>query len=328
MENLIGILDERCLLDNGHYREARQAVLADWKAQTERNAAFAGVAYPDDASQLSRFLEEILSGAPEPHGPLPEGRLVGIVAPHVDLQKGWPLYGAAYEALRRSAVEPERILILGTGHAMTDGLLCPTTKHYTTPLGRASTDVDLGLALCAACGSEVDDLPHRGEHSLEFQIVFLQHVFAEHIPPLVPVLCGDAGPVLERATRPSGLPDAGDALGLMRDAVAGGALVIAGVDLVHVGPKFGDDEPASAILPDALEHESALLDALEAADVEAFWAEASRVEDRYSVCGLSSLGFFLETLPPGARGVLLGRDVMREHETSSAVGFASMALFV
>ena len=96
---------------------------------------------------------------------------------------------------------------------------------------------------------------------------------------------------------------------------------------MHVGPKFGDEDPASSILPDALEHESALLDALESADAEAFWAEARRVEDRYSVCGLSSLGFFLETLPDGARGVLLGRDVMREHDTSSAVGFASMAFF-
>jgi len=139
------------------------------------------------------------------------------------------------------------------------------------------------------------------------------------------VLCGDAGAMLARSTRPSGLPGVGDALELMRGAVAGGAFVVAGVDLVHVGPKFGDHEPASAILPDALEHESALLDALEAADAEAFWAEAARVEDRYSVCGLSSLGFLLETLPAGARGVLLGRDVMREHETSSAVGFAAMA---
>ena len=159
------------------------------------------------------------------------------------------------------------------------------------------------------------------------QVIFLQHVFAEKIPPLVPVLCGEAGSLLARASRPSGLPGVDGALELMREAVGGAGLVVAGVDLVHVGPKFGDADPASSILPDALEHESALLDALESADAEAFWAEAAKVEDRYNVCGLSSLGVLLETLPDGSRGVLLGRDVMREHDTNSAVGFASMAVF-
>ncbi|MBW2262624.1 MAG: AmmeMemoRadiSam system protein B [Deltaproteobacteria bacterium] len=327
LENLLGILDERCLLENDHYREARRAIIDDWNAQTDRPAAFSGAAYPGEGSELSRFLEEILVNAPEPRRQLSDGRLVGIMAPHIDIQKGWPLYGAAYETLRRSATEPDRILLLGTGHTMDEGLLCPTTKHYATPLGRTSTDVDLAIALSGACGGAVDDLPHKGEHSIEFQVIFLQHVFAEKIPPLVPVLCGGASSLLARASRPSGLPGVDGALELMREAVGGAGLVVAGVDLVHVGPKFGDADPASSILPDALEHESALLDALESADAEAFWSEAAKVEDRYNVCGLSSLGVLLETLPEGSSGVLLGRDVMREHDTNSAVGFASMAFF-
>ncbi len=327
LEILLGILDERYLLENEHFHGARQAIVDDWNAQTDRPAVFPGAAYPADGSELSRYLEEILESAPEPRNPVPDGRLVGIMAPHVDLRKGWPLYGAAYQVLRRCSTAPDRILLLGTGHTMTEGLLCPTTKHHTTPLGRAATDVDLALALARACGGAVDDLPHKAEHSLEFQIVFLQHILAEDIPPLVPVLCGDAGSRLAMASRPSGLPGVAGALDLMREAVEGGGLVVAGVDLVHVGPKFGDEDPASSILADALDHESALLDALESADAEAFWAESARVEDRYRVCGLSSLGFLLETLPRGSRGMLLGRDVMREHDTNSAVGFASMAFF-
>ena len=327
LENLLGILDERCLLENERFRESRQAVIDDWNAQTHRPAAFAGAAYPGDGRELSRFLQEVLANAPEPRGQMPDGRLVGLMAPHVDLTKGWPLYGAAYNVLRRHGGEPKRILLLGTGHTMSEGLLCPTTKHYSSPLGTASTDVDLALALSAAGEEGPGDLPHKGEHSLEFQVIFLQHVLSEDLPPLLPVLCGDVGARLATASGPSDLPELAGAIERMREAVASGALVVAGVDLVHVGPKFGDEEPASAFLSEALEHESALLDALESASGEDFWSEAARVSDRYNVCGLSSLATMLAILPRGSRGVLLGRDVMREHDTGSAVGFASMAFF-
>jgi AmmeMemoRadiSam system protein B len=245
----------------------------------------------------------------------------------VDIQKGWPLYGAAYRLLRNRMPDLDRILVLGTGHTMKDGLLCPTSKHTLTPLGRASTDLDFVKGLRGPDGDGGRDFPHRGEHSIEFQVIFLQHVYAEQLAPLVPVLCGSVEAHLGSAHRPSDLPGVGGALERMRDALADRSLAVAGVDLSHVGPKFGDGEPSSSILPDALEHETALIDALERADVEAFWSEARRVSDRHHVCGLTALGFLLEILPPGARGVLLGRDVMREHDTSSAVGFASLAFF-
>jgi hypothetical protein len=82
LETLLEILDERCLLDNQHFREAKQVVLDDWHAQTDRPSVFAGSAYPDDPSELSRFLGEILDGAPALPFALPPGRLVAMVVPH------------------------------------------------------------------------------------------------------------------------------------------------------------------------------------------------------------------------------------------------------
>jgi AmmeMemoRadiSam system protein B len=325
LETLLEILDERCLLDNQHFREAKQVVLDDWHAQTDRPSVFAGSAYPDDPSELSRFLGEILDGAPALPFALPPGRLVAMVVPHVDLGKGWPLYGAAYALLSSRGGEPTRILLMGTGHAMDMGLFSPTTKHYVTPLGRASTDVDCARALVDA-GAEAD-IAHRGEHSLEFQVIFLQHVYAENLPPIVPVLCGDAAAYIEGTERPSALPGVGAMLARMAGILDEGGIAVAGVDLSHVGPKFGHAEQASVLLEEALGHETTLIGAMERCAVEEFWAEARRVGDRFHVCGLSSLGFLLEILPPGSRGVLLGRDVMREPETSSAVGFAAMAFF-
>jgi AmmeMemoRadiSam system protein B len=321
LENLLGILDERCLLDNDNYRERRRLLMEDWSRQGERSAAFAGAAYPADPSELSRFLDQIVSNAPEPRF-VPQGRLVALVAPHVDLEQGWALYGAAYRQLERAGLSPERILLLGTGHSMPEGVLCPTSKHYSTPLGRARTDV----AFVEGLGDE-PDFVHRGEHSLEFQLVFLQHIYAEELAPIVPILCGPADPHLEQALAPSDLPGVEAALGKMSKAMEQGAVAIAGVDLVHVGPKFGDEEPASALLGEAVEHETALIEALERADAGAFWSIARSASNRYNVCGLSALGLLLEILPDGARGALLGRDVMRDHDTNSAVGYAALAFY-
>jgi len=44
------------------------------------------------------------------------------------------------------------------------------------------------------CSFDLEDgiLSHRNEHSIEFQVIFLQHLFgAESGPKIVPVLCGN-----------------------------------------------------------------------------------------------------------------------------------------
>lgn len=327
-QELVELLDERCLLMNGHFREAVQQVLKEWRSVIDRPAAFAGAAYSRDPSELARSIEDVLDHAPDLDVDLPPGRLVAVVAPHIDLSQGWPVYGAAYGLLAQSVPDPERILVLGTGHGMDQGMFCPTTKHYVTPLGTAHTDVDLVAELRQAGHLGDDDLAHRGEHSIEFQVLFLTHLFGDDLAPLVPMLCGDATRHLKDEDRPASLPGAGPLLERLRPSVQDGRMmVVAGVDLAHVGPKFGDQDTSSELLPRALAHETALISAMEDVDPVAFWKEARRIEDGHHVCGLSSLGFLLELLPPGTQGKLLCRDVMRDLETSSAVGFAAVAFF-
>jgi hypothetical protein len=327
-QQLVEVLDERCLLDNGRFRESCRQVLEEWRSVAERPPAFVGSAYPSDATELSRSIEDVLDHAPEIGAVLPPGRLVALVAPHIDLAQGWAVYGAAYGLLAQLAPEPERILVMGTGHAMEEDMLCPTDKRYRTPLGLTDTDEQTVAEVRVAGNLGEDDLAHRGEHSAEFQIVFLQHLYADDLPPLVPLLCGDASRHLDATDRPSELPGVAPVIEKLHSRVESGqTLVVAGVDLCHVGPKFGHREPSSSLLAEAVEHETALIDALERVDPAALWAEARRVSDRYHVCGLSSLGILLELLPEGTRGALLCRDVMREEETASAVGHAALAFF-
>ena len=101
-------------------------------------------------------------------------------------------------------------------------------------------------------------------------------------------------------------------------------MVIAGVDLSHVGPKFGHDMPASAIIPESERHDKHLLHCLCSMDVDGFWSESEQIKDRYNVCGFSALACLLEILPP-SQGHLLGYEIYKEDATRSAVSFVAAA---
>lgn len=109
----------------------------------------------------------------------------------------------------------------------------------------------------------------------------------------------------------------------LRDVMQGGdTFLIAGVDLSHVGPKFGHDMPASLILDKCERHDTMLLGFLCKRDVDGFWAESRRVEDKYNVCRFSALACLSEILPP-CNGRLLNYEIFREEPTRSAVSFAA-----
>ena len=133
---------------------------------------------------------------------------------------------------------------------------------------------------------------------------------------------------LERVPRPAAVPGVAGLLSelrRLREEDPAGTLFVAGVDLSHIGPKFGHRERAAALLRDAKAHDRALLGAFAAGDAPGFWAESRRVKDRYNVCGMSALAFLLEILS-GATGSLLAYDFWMEEATQSAVSFAAAVL--
>jgi AmmeMemoRadiSam system protein B len=114
-------------------------------------------------------------------------------------------------------------------------------------------------------------------------------------------------------------------LDALRDtAAASGRRVafVAGADLAHVGPRFGDAEP---VAPDALARIAAddrrMLAAVEAGDAGAFFDEAARDGDRRRVCGLSPIWSLLRATG-GASGTL--RQYGQWPDPNAVVTFASV----
>jgi AmmeMemoRadiSam system protein B len=325
IERILHELESSYLLDGHRYQEMKGHIISDFSSQKIRHPAHAGISYPQDPGDLERRLDDILAAGKQPL--VPEGSIAALVAPHIDLEAGKRVYAMAYGAL--TAAVPERIIILGVGHSMQREIFCLTSKAFETPLGTVETDhrvVAELLSVGSQCTSS-DDFPHRDEHSIEFQLIFLQHVLRDVQFTIVPILCGSLLGSMDEYSRGRFRSMAGDFLRFLEDVAADErTVVVAGVDFSHVGPKFGHDTPASFILDQSQAHDRRLLDTLREMNADGFWAESRQVNDRYHVCGFSALACLLEILP-SSRGCLLDYAVYREEATQSAVSFAAM-LFV
>lgn len=325
VEKFIRELDSAYLLQSHRYWEGKDRILSEYGRLEVREPSHAGVSYPAHSADLKLYLDSILKAAEGDEGA--QGHIHGLVAPHIDLEAGKRVYGRAYQAIK--GLSPRRIFLLGTGHSLDDGSYCLTEKDFETPLGRARTDRVAVRKLKKAGGPVISsyDISHRREHSLEFQLIFLQHLFGPSFS-LVPILCGSFAPMLERASRPSEIAGVDSFLETLR-ALWGEdrshALFVAGVDFSHIGPKFGHRERASSLLLEARKHDQLLIKALCTGDIQAFWAESRKVKDRYNVCGFPALASLLEILP-GVRGRCLDYEFWKEEPTQSAVSFAAVVL--
>ncbi len=329
VEELLDELEAAALLDGPTRAARRRALERAFAASSTRPAAFAGAAYHDDPVELGRFVdEECLACAPATSG----GPLLGLVAPHMDLWRASHGYGRSYGALRaRLPAQLATVVVLGTCHAGMSTPFALTTKDFATPFGVAHTDAELARRVAARAGHEVfaDEYKHKGEHSIEFQLLFLQRLLADRFRSLrfLPVLCG-----LGRAQR-AGVDPARDREtervieAMLRELEGTPHLVVAGADLAHVGPRFGDPAPLDRSGRDRLAaRDHASLSLLVSRQSGAFFEHVTEDASTRRVCGTGPL-YTLERLlaERAGEGALLGYTQHVDPQEGSIVSHASVA---
>lgn len=319
---LITHLDESYLLDSERFKKARDRIVREFAESKVRFCSHSGKAYPGDPRELRHRLDEIMSLPCS--SPRPEGKVAALVSPHIDITVGAKGYASAYRCLHGST--PERVVVLGVAHQGFDGLFALTAKDFSTPLGRVKAET-ASVEKLKAAGKDViavDDFAHKAEHSIEFQVIFLQHLLGAKPFSMIPILCGSLLTSLPEYQRAAYLDKAGPFLEAMRDVVADQEiLVVAGVDFSHIGPKFGHETPARHLESRSRAHDERLLHCLASRDADGFWDESSKVRDQYNVCGFAALACLLEVLPP-CRGEVLHYEIWHEEATRSAVSFAAV----
>ncbi|MCJ7686233.1 MAG: AmmeMemoRadiSam system protein B [Desulfobacteraceae bacterium] len=323
INGLLAHLDESFLLDSERFKNAKERIIADFTEQRIRPCSHCGKSYPENPSELRVRLDEILNS--ELSIPEPEGKVEALIAPHIDLNVGYKGYSSAYQLLKHTS--PSRIILLGVGHQLQNALFSLTDKDFETPLGITQSHRETIRRLREAGQGIIapNDFIHRSEHSIEFQIIFLQHLLADNPFTIIPILCGSLQMGVPEYTRQAYLEQTGrflDELRLILNDPEQETILIAGVDLSHTGPKFGHEMPASHLQNSSQEHDQNLLKHLTRLDAANFWEESRRVNDQFNVCGFSALACLLEILPE-CQGELLHYEIWHEEPTRSAVSFAS-----
>jgi hypothetical protein len=340
LKSFVDMLDQHYYLDSERFRDYKNAVVLEFRNQTTRVPAHVGGVYKADPEELKTQLEGFFSA---PNGPgLPNSQLAGstpraIVAPHIDFHRGGPAYAWAYKPLAESD-GADLYILLGTSHYSGQTPYILTLKNFATPLGLVETDRDFVQRLQAKCAEDcfTDEYLHRGEHSLEFQVVFLKYLAQQRAAltgrpekpfKIVPILVSSFHSAVVNQTLPEKDSAVGTFLRTLRDLAAlesRRVCFVAGVDLAHVGRQFGDREPITDDFLKWVESEDQeLVNRLVALDAPGFFNAIAKDQDKRRICGFSPL-YSLIHLLDGARGNHLKYSQAFTPETGSAVTFSSL----
>lgn len=313
IRSLVQQLDDGLFLDSERFQSHRKALEDDFRSAPLRKPSHAGAAYPRDPAELGRLLDACLtSGSDAPTGrePRPDRRVTGLVAPHIDFARGGRTYGAAYRALAQAG-DADLYVILGVGHSIARAFYTLTPKDFETPLGIMKTDADFVRRLADTCGDGMmdEEFAHRGEHSIEFQVLFLQHLLPDWSSKrIVPVLCGSFHELLLSGQDPwdrAELRRFSESLRSLLESCGRRWALIAAVDLAHVGAHFGDEEPLSdGFLSRIRDQDLEMLDRFQRGDARGLFEHIRKDSDERRVCGALALYTMLDVLQPGAAELL------------------------
>ncbi|MEW6265195.1 MAG: AmmeMemoRadiSam system protein B [Thermodesulfobacteriota bacterium] len=333
IEGLVRTLDENYFLEGETFEAFLVRTREEFAASPGRPALLAGQAYPEAPESLAEVLASYYD---HPSGPGREAtaagaRPRGLIAPHIDFGRGGPGYAWTWSQLDPSD-PPDLAVILGTAHGPTLNPLALCRKDFETPFGPARCERGLAEALAERLGDLItaDEFVHRGEHSVEFQAVWLMSRLEPEAPTrILPWLCGSFHQLMEEGRAPEDWDDYEASVSVIKEALdrwtAAGkkVLAIASVDLSHVGPQFGD---GFSVTPGVQAEIKALdLEYMTAAtqgDYRSFYRLVAGQRDRTHVCGLAAIYTLLRLLD-GPSGRLLHYDQWVDPAGQGLVSFAS-----
>jgi AmmeMemoRadiSam system protein B len=288
IEGVVKDLDQYLLLESDPVRAKRREAVEEFSKLTSRPLQFV----EGTANEVTTRLDEYYGneGGSGKAGPPREEPLPGILAPHIDFNRGGLCYTYAYKELAERS-SADLYIILGVAHLSPPNPFVVTGKDYETPFGPVKTDRDAVAALEKRLGRRIYDheAVHRTEHSAEFQAVFLKHARPKAEFTVLPILCS----AFEQwcgGSSPSTAAEVEDVLGALRELAAGrNVCVVAGVDFAHVGPVFGDDVKVDQKLIEwMIAADTKGLQVIAEGNAEGFWNSVVADGNRRHVCGLSA----------------------------------------
>ena len=327
--NLIDALAQGGFLEDDNYARMREARHREFAEEPQRQPSHSGSAYPDEVEPLRETMGAWMTGTPNGNNPNGARPLMGIAAPHVSPEGGWKSYQAAYGALTPQ-YKDRTFVVLGTSHYGQPERFGLTRKPFLTPMGESAVDLPLVDALVSEAPDAIlmEDYCHSIEHSIEFQVLFLQYIFGPDIR-ILPILCGSFAQSIYRGGAPEDDENVRRFLGGLGDLAAkqGDRLFwVLGVDMAHMGRRYGDRFTALADegeMAQVAGRDRVRIERINAGDAAGFWNLVQERNDELKWCGSSPLYTFLKAVPE-ARGEL-NRYEQWNIDEQSVVSFAGIS---
>jgi len=329
LEDMVRQLDEAHFLDSPAFDAYFNSLVEGYRAAPARISA-GEESFGAEPGQMSTVIQRMLFDGQNTPAKI-DRKLVGLVAPHLDYPRGTPAYSQAYRLVAATA-PPRRVIILGTNHSGQASGPVATRKDFQTPLGTTKTDRAFITALEKRMGADLceHEFDHQREHSVELQLLVLQHLLGPERFEIVPVLCPDVcGPTGTAPYDGKGidLRSLSEALGELVRADGVPTLIVAGADLSHIGAQFGDERDLDAAFLQEIESKDReALDALVRHGHDAFVDVLKARENDTRVCSAGCI-YAMMTALPGGRAELLTYHQAVNREAGNGVTCAAVAVW-
>jgi AmmeMemoRadiSam system protein B len=251
------------------------------------------------------------------------------LSPHIDFRRGGLVYTWSYKELVENT-QADTFVVLGVAHQHCRRRFALTAKDFETPLGLVPTNRSYLDKIVSVAGRDYfdDELAHRTEHSIEFQVVFLQYLLGGRREfSIVPILVGSFHDLMVRGVDPIDDPEVSrfiHALRVAESSLGKRVAYIGGIDLCHVGPEFGDPNPVDSGLQEQVQSfDDVMLGHAAACDPQGWFRTAAEIGNRYRVCGIAATYTMLHAIGPATGRLLKYQQALDERKTC-CVSFASM----
>jgi len=333
LEELIEQLDSHYLLETHRFQDHLRHLREEFKEAKIREAAFAGRGYEGDPESLKAQLRGYFTEKEGPGLPGQEREkrgVKGIVAPHIDFVRGGTCYAYAYKTLAESN-GVDLYVILGTCHTPMQNPFAFTLKAFETPLGKVEADGEMVEKVAKQLPFDplLDEFSHRHEHTIEFQVLFLQYILGEREFKIFPILCNSFQEMIQQRVSPMKDPLYKESISIFKELFypLPHLCLVASADLAHVGPQFGGAQTVTpGVLTEVKAKDLEMLKYVEQLNGEEFYQFILREGDRRNICGLPPI-YALLNLIKAQKGELLKYQQWYDPQGKGMVTFASMAFF-
>lgn len=300
MELLISQLDEALFLENDRFLIAYQSALNRYRASPAREPILAGSCYPKDSSTLKSYLQKHLDQVSGDSNEEADG-VVGFISPHIDYQRGANVYARVWSKAKTALEQAELIVILGTDHIDSKGMVTLTHQNYETPLGVVPAAKEIVEEFADKLGDDAfaSELNHCAEHSIESSLIWLQYLLGKKTCPVVPILCGTFYKFIEKGESPLKANHILSTINILNKLCQDKrTIIVAAADLAHMGPVFGDQTPMDAAgRVKMAKDDEEIIQILCRGDAGDFFSVIQKEKDRRRVCGAPPIYITLSSMP-------------------------------